>query len=347
MDTTKCISDNLWERYSRKQLGADEQHLLLQHVASCEICADIKEGIDLMNTPSKLSQINNHLQQQIHDRVRSEPKKRTPIFYWLAAAAVLVVATFGMLELSKKSDQQQAKIIPLVQPDTLTKYEDNKTIVLADKPKPKTKRTSQKAVRKPETNIPLVAVPSQVQSDESVSEESSAVLTKSVSTSGENQRQESEKESEVRVSTPQIDDAKDIKIESTTAKLPDQKRKKSARSLSMPSNKAYNNNNQVFESDNYSNHTQNLPYSRMSDSLVILEATRYLETGAYDSALVVVKPLLLNTIGYWYEEARWVQALCLYGKGDKANAKIIMQYLAKGNGKRQKDAIILLSEWED
>jgi hypothetical protein len=347
MDTTKCISDNHWERYSRNLLGADEQHLLLQHVASCEICADVKEGIDLMNNPSNLSQINNQLQQQIHDRVRSEPKKSTPFFYWLAAAAVLLVATFGMLELSKKSDQQQAKINPLVQPDTLTKFEENKTIVLADKPKPKTKSRKQKAVRKPEITIPMVAVPGQVQSDESVSEESSAVLTKALTTSGEKQRQESEKESEMRVSTPQIDDAKDIKIESTTSKLPEQKKKKSAKPLSMPSNKAYNNNNQVFESDNYSNYSKNPPYSRMSDSLMILEATLYLERGVYDSALVQVKPLLLNSIGYWYEEARWVQALCLYGKGDKVNAKIIMQSLARGNGKRQKEAIILLSEWED
>lgn len=58
MDTTKCISDKDWERYSRNQLAAEEKAQLEFHVASCEICADIKEGIDSMKSPSNLEAIN-------------------------------------------------------------------------------------------------------------------------------------------------------------------------------------------------------------------------------------------------------------------------------------------------
>lgn len=92
MDEQNCISEQNWLKYSVGKLNADEIRLLNSHCQNCEICSDIKEGIDAMKTPAALeSQINN-----IKNQIDKKTKKR---FLFLNVTTISIAASvlFGLL----------------------------------------------------------------------------------------------------------------------------------------------------------------------------------------------------------------------------------------------------------
>src|SRR4051794_36010487 len=84
---TDCITNAAWIAYANKSLTAAELQLLETHVLTCEICTDIKEGIDTMSQPAGLENKMLMLQKKVDVLVRSQRSLRV---YWrpLAAAAV-------------------------------------------------------------------------------------------------------------------------------------------------------------------------------------------------------------------------------------------------------------------
>ncbi|MFY8109426.1 MAG: hypothetical protein ACOVO9_10560 [Bacteroidia bacterium] len=92
MDEQNCISEQNWLKYSAGELNADEIRLLNSHCQNCEICSDIKEGIDAMKSPATLeSQINN-----IKDKIDQKTKKRF-IFLNVTTISIAASVLFGLL----------------------------------------------------------------------------------------------------------------------------------------------------------------------------------------------------------------------------------------------------------
>ena len=92
MDELNCISEQNWLKYSAGELNADEIRLLNSHCQNCEICSDIKEGIDAMKSPAALeSQIKN-----IKNQIDQKTKKR---FLFLNVTTISIAASvlFGLL----------------------------------------------------------------------------------------------------------------------------------------------------------------------------------------------------------------------------------------------------------
>jgi len=89
MDTTQCITDGQWERYAENALSGAEMLSVQQHVESCEICADIKEGIDSMANPAGLREKVELINAEVDEYLK--PKKQRGIIwiYWSAAAVFL------------------------------------------------------------------------------------------------------------------------------------------------------------------------------------------------------------------------------------------------------------------
>jgi len=341
MDTTKCITDQQWERYARKQLLAAEERQLLQHVASCEICTDIKEGIDAMANASQLPSINARLHEQINTRLRSEPKRAIPIFYWLSAAVLFLVATFGMLRYSKEVEQQQVQNLPSVQTDTPQVIKEDKTIVLVDKPKV----TKRKPVLKPAKPIEIVAS-TQVQSD--------AVMP--IPETMETEKGEADDAKLPEVASEQVsveskaEVSKALSVAVSKPESVEQKRKKTkqTRNLSLPSNKAAsNNNNYEPYSNDLNKYELPIAYNAQLDSIQIVRAFSLLERGEADSALVEINPLLFDPKGAWFEDAKYLEALITYRKGEKRKAEYLMKQVLARNGKRQAEAILQLKKWEE
>jgi hypothetical protein len=92
MDELNCISEQDWKKYSVGKLNSDELHLLNIHCLNCEICSDIKEGIDAMKTPAALeSQIN-----KIKNKIDQKTKKRF-VFLNLTTISIAASVLFGLL----------------------------------------------------------------------------------------------------------------------------------------------------------------------------------------------------------------------------------------------------------
>lgn len=88
MDQLSCITDTLWLGYSNKTLSQSKIDMIHHHAETCEVCADIKEGIDAMAQPKNLVQtvttINNRIDKLI------EPKRKLGILFYWSAAAILI-----------------------------------------------------------------------------------------------------------------------------------------------------------------------------------------------------------------------------------------------------------------
>lgn len=101
MDTSICITNPKWERYSAKTLREKELHSLERHVVGCEICSDIKEGIDAMKNPATLSQRVNQIHEAV-DRSLAPSKNKIVFWYWSAAAVLLISLGISWFLLGKQ-----------------------------------------------------------------------------------------------------------------------------------------------------------------------------------------------------------------------------------------------------
>lgn len=92
MDATKCLTSAQWEQYSQKDLIETEHVMLLQHTAHCEICLDIKEGIDQLKNPASLGQTVEKINARVDAKLADSKSKVIPIYFWLGAAAIIIVS---------------------------------------------------------------------------------------------------------------------------------------------------------------------------------------------------------------------------------------------------------------
>ena len=88
MDQQFCITDKLWLGYSNKTLSQTEIDIIQHHVETCEICSDIKDGIDAMAKPKNLGQTVTAINNKVDELV--EPKRKLGVFWYWSAAAVLI-----------------------------------------------------------------------------------------------------------------------------------------------------------------------------------------------------------------------------------------------------------------
>ncbi|MDZ4667516.1 MAG: hypothetical protein SGJ00_06495, partial [bacterium] len=65
MDTTKCIDNAVWAAYAAHSLAALELERLHDHALSCDVCADIKAGIDAMADSSLLASKVVDIQREV------------------------------------------------------------------------------------------------------------------------------------------------------------------------------------------------------------------------------------------------------------------------------------------
>jgi hypothetical protein len=88
MDQQSCITNKLWLGYSNKTLSQPEIDMVHHHAETCEICADIKEGIDSMSQPKNLEQTVQAINYRIDELI--VPNRKLGIFWYWSAAAVLI-----------------------------------------------------------------------------------------------------------------------------------------------------------------------------------------------------------------------------------------------------------------
>jgi hypothetical protein len=88
MDQQSCITDTLWLGYSNKTLSQPEIDMIHHHAETCEICADMKEGIDAMRQSEMLENTVATIYKKVDDYL--EPKRKLGILWYWSAAAILI-----------------------------------------------------------------------------------------------------------------------------------------------------------------------------------------------------------------------------------------------------------------
>ena len=73
MDKQSCISNQLWIGYSNKTLTRAEADFVNDHASTCEVCADIRGGIDELEQPGSLGQRVTLINKKVDEFL--EPKR--------------------------------------------------------------------------------------------------------------------------------------------------------------------------------------------------------------------------------------------------------------------------------
>ncbi|MCX6190049.1 MAG: hypothetical protein NTW54_10715 [Bacteroidetes bacterium] len=107
MDTQLCITNPEWERYSAKTLSEPLLQHLLEHVQGCAICADIKDGIDLMLDAQKLGERVQSINNEVEIFLQETAQKKTNFWYWSAAALIIFSVGLSWILLKKATPRSE------------------------------------------------------------------------------------------------------------------------------------------------------------------------------------------------------------------------------------------------
>jgi len=348
MDTTKCIENKLWELYSEGKLSVTEKHQLDQHVVGCEICMDIKEGIDAMANPSDLKSKVRAIDLKIENYVH--PTKRSFSAFWFSVAAAVFLFAIGLswILFSNKETEVAIKTIENVLP--IDSIDSEKVVIKTDKKESIQKQEPVIGLDKEPTGPPQIETVDQTTTIEEVSE------AKSEDLSGAGQLQKENKslaESDIEEST--MDDSKVKPTESTVQKTPtwafgdgenkeNSNRKLSVRKKATKSTSSYKSLPAPVNNSNRMNDDLDGNYSMVNDSLTYNKALNYYQNNNYDSCLITLTMLTSNNRSTFFETSNLLKAKALIKINDKDRARGVLQIIIRRQGKLMNEAKELLNK---
>lgn len=309
MDATKCLNNSQWEQYAQQNLGETEYAALLHHAAHCEICLDIKEGIDQLKKPTSLGQTVERINARVDAKLAAPKSKVIPIYFWLSAAAIFIVSLgvvfFPLPKLQDTAVVQQDldnNKANLPSSDAQINTSKKEVLVQPEIRKPKTKRIQ----ALPEVDL-------KTESSEDLPLPSFVTATESEG-------------------MPVQEEVKALKQLSVSAKAFESKKQ----GMILPANNMNNRNTeQVLNLDM---HTANY----WIDSANYKLALALIAQEDYTLALEKLQLLSLDT--NFNAEAFWLQAGIYAKKGDLLAQKEALRKLIQLNGKYKKEAALLLND---
>lgn len=349
MDTNTCIDDNIWEAYANKTISQANLIYMENHVKTCELCADMKEGIDAMLVPSLLVDRVNKINKQVDEIIKQKNNKKYLLAYWSAAAVLLIAVGlfwFNYTNLAPQlaQDESTLKSPPVLnETDSIYNYVPPKTnakkeeLALSKEQKPNFVKNipaellSEKSVEAEKADMEEVSATEIVQKNAGIAESDMAIP---------------EVKMEVQTETVTVKD-KVPSLAKTESKKRVEVTSKAAKALSLPApannnNLGYNNNsinnnwmdtvllNDKFRNENY------------SDSLNYNYAQREFRVNRLDNCLHILDLITNNNKSKYYEDALFLSAEVYVKQNNKGKAKSALKKVIKLKGKKQKEAELIL-----
>jgi hypothetical protein len=317
MDTTTCITNTVWEQYANQQLSAAQQLALQQHVDGCDLCTDIKSGIDFMQNPAMLTTHVAKINTTVDASLGAKLVKLNP---WYIAVAATLLAVLGLTLLYKQDvpnaqiaqenkAQHLGVIIDSVKPAEI-KLPTPKSLALATTKKankPSVAVSSTQPILPPEVITIIASDEHQIESDKNLVEvaKSEEKVTLAIDAS--------EKEAVVAMPTRQVQEAKS---KSLSSKKP-----------SAPYPSAYH-----AVTNNNLNNASNQVLEVSTDTSWLNVANQLYARNLADSCLMIIEPKLLNSANAGYEQGLWLAAQCHLIKKDIPTAKLYLTKVVQLNG---------------
>lgn len=335
MDTLACINNTIWEAYASKAISKADFIYMNNHVKICEICADVKEGIDTMPMPELLVDRVDKVNRRVDEIITQKNKTRPFIYYWSAAAILFIsVGLFWYNTLDFKEEialKESFKPTPkseieLPQKDAIYKYvpkqiNENKIAKnLAEVYKPTEVKTEEERMLQVESATDMEMVKS-VESEAPQMEFKAAAAAKydTVSLARNDDLKSKENVSQKSISMASVATTKKSKMPSIPA--------------------AANNNPMNNNSDFVSNQVTN---NSFIDSVNFSKAQKAFNENHFDSCLNLLNIIPFNPRSNYYEDALYLSAQTYLKQNKNTEAKNVLNVLINFKGKKQNETKRLL-----
>lgn len=349
MDTNTCIDNNIWEAYAINTISEANLIYMENHVKTCELCADMKEGIDAMLVPSLLVDKVDKVNKAVDEIVKKKNNKKYVLVYWSAAAVLLIAIGlfwFNYTNLAPQLAQNESTLNP---PPVL-----NETDSIYNYVPPKSNANKEELALNKEQNQTIVkSVPAEVLSENPVEAEKAdmdeVVATEIVQKNTslvEGDMAVPEVKMEEQTETVTLKD-KAPAIVSAESKKKVEVTKKAAKALSLPApinynNLGYNNyptNNNWMDTVLQRDKIRNTNYS---DSVNYANAQNEFKSNRLDNCLHILDLITINNKSKYYEDALFLSAQVYVKKNNKSKAKSELKKVIELKGNKQTEAEQLL-----
>jgi TolA-binding protein len=349
MDTNTCIDNHIWEAYANKTISQANLIYMENHVKTCELCVDMKEGIDAMLVPSLLVDRVNKVNKAVDEIIKQKNNKKYLLAYWSAAAVLLIAVGLFWFNYTNLAPQLAQNESTLKSPPVL-----NETDSIYNYVPPKTNAKKEElALNKDQKPNFVKSIPTEVLTEKSV--EAEKVNMDDVSATEIVQKNAGIAESDMTI--PEV--KMKTQTETVTAKdnLPalaktESKKKvevtsKAAKALSLPApannnNLGYNNyvlNNNWMDTVLLNDKFRNENYS---DSLNYTNALNEFKANRLDNSLNILDLIINNNQSNFYEDALFLSAQVYVKQNNKTEAKSTLKKVIKLKGNKQAEAEQLL-----
>ena len=349
MDTNTCIDNNIWEAYANNAISQGDLIYMENHVKTCELCADMKEGIDTMLDKSLLIDRIDKVNKAVDEIIKQKNNKKYVLAYWSAAAVLLIAVGLFWFNYTNLVPQLAQNESTLKSPSGLN---DSDSIYNYVPPKTNDKK-EELALNKEQNQTIIKSVPAEVLTEKSV--EAEKVNMDEVSAAETVQKNAESAESDMAV--PEV--KMEAQTETVTAKdkvpaiaLTESKKKvevknKAAKALSLPA--PVNNNNLSFNDYVINNNWMDTVLQRdkfknanYSDSLNYINAQKEFKANRLDNCLHILDLITINNKSKYYEDALFLSAQVYVKQNKKTEAKSTLKKVIKLNGNKQAEVEQLL-----
>jgi hypothetical protein len=331
MDKLVCINNTIWEAYASKTISKADFIYMTNHVKTCEICADVKEGIDTMPESKLLVDKTDKVNNKVDLLIKQKNKTRPLIYYWSAASILFIsVGLFWYNTLDFKEEiafKETLKPGPkseieLPQKDSIYNYvlpqiKGNNI----DKNLAEVYKSTE--VKTEEVNIPQVESVADLEMVKSMESEEPQMEFKTAEVAKYD-----------TVSLAQNDDLKSKEnLSQKSISLAGVVKTKKGKMPSIPA--AANNNAMNNTSDFVSNQIINNSYI---DSINFSKAQKAFNEIHFDSCINLLNTIQINPRSKYYEDVLYLSAQTYLKQNKKGEAKNVLTVLINFKGKKQKDA---------
>ena len=335
MDTLACLNNTIWEAYANKTISQADFIYMNNHVKTCEICADVKEGIDAIDDSRLLVNRVDKVNRRVDEIIKQKNKTRPLIYYWSAAAILFIsVGLFWYNTLDFKEEialKESFKPAPkseieLPQKDATYNYvlkqiKENKTHkTLSEVYKPNEVKTEEVQMPQVETATDMEMVKS-VEAEAPQMEFKAATAAKydTISLAQNDGFRSKENVIQKSISMANVTTSKKGKMPSIPAAA---------------NNNAINNN-----SDFISNQVTN---NSLIDSVNFAKAQKAFNENHFDTCLNLLNIIQINPRSNYYEDALYLSTQTYLKQNKKVEAKNVLTVLINFKGIKQKEAKRLL-----
>jgi hypothetical protein len=347
MDTNTCIDNNIWEAYANKTISQANLIYMENHVKTCELCADMKEGIDAMLDKSLLVDRVDKINKEVDEIIKQKNSKKYLLTYWSAAAVLLIAAGLFWFNYTNLAPQLAQNETNLKSPPALN--EPNSDSIYNYVPPKTNAKKEELALNKEQKQLSLKSIRLEVLAEKPMYAE--GVEMDDVGAPEIVQKNAGIAESDMAVPEVKMEaqteavTAKDrtLDVEKAETKKKVEVANKMAKALSLPA--PASNNNLAY--NNYSlNNRLDSTWQTNNDSINYTNAQNEFKLNRLDNSLHILDLIITNSKSIYYEDALFLSAQVYMKQNKISKAKTTLKKVVSLNGRLKTNAQKLLSELE-